>query len=181
MAFSCWTQIWSNTILLHFFLSFLIYLSFWNWPSNNLLIIGCWQDPKSHNTPRTRWVCHASITFIIRCYAFRINCLVGWWVMYYFVIPMAHWTIIVRILLFISRILRFVSNPKENDSYLSNKSHLKANLRIQMWILWFNTCFIKSHNLSDLASKNIHSQKFDINNLLCIFLSLSFFYWHFHF
>lgn len=43
---------------------------------------------------------------------------------------------LVRILLFVSQIVRFVSDPKKKDLFLNNESRLQVNIIIQVWILW---------------------------------------------
>lgn len=43
---------------------------------------------------------------------------------------------LVRILLFVSQIVRFVSDPKKKDSFLNNESRLQVKIIIQVWILW---------------------------------------------
>lgn len=48
-------------------------------------------------------------------------------------------------------ILWFILNLKQNNLYLSNESHLQVNIKIQVWTLQFDTCFIKFHNSSDSA------------------------------
>lgn len=46
-----------------------------------------------------------------------------------------------------------MSDPKENDLYLHNKSHLQVNLRNEVWILQFETHCIESYDSSDSAER----------------------------
>lgn len=42
-----------------------------------------------------------------------------------------------------------IQNPKDKDSYPYNEPHLQLNLWTLVWILRFDSCFIKLYESSD--------------------------------